>query len=112
MFEVALCCGKMWQGEPKLRLKEKVSFLARLQVENRVQIPVEVRWRYKLEPGQILRLKIYPMKSLNSEEFFARLQLGGRINVPWEAVWALELKHGEMLRVWLFLGEARATERS
>jgi len=93
-------------------LKDKVSFLARLQVENRIQIPVEVRWRYKLEPGQILRLKIYPMKGLSSEEFFARLQLGGRINVPWEAVWALELKHGEMLRVWLFLGEKRATERS
>ncbi len=112
MFEVACGCGKTWQGEPRLRLKEKVSFLARLQVENRIQIPVEVRWRYKLEPGQILRLEIYPMNGFNSEEFFARLQLGGRINVPWEAVWALELKHGEMLRVWLFLGETRATERS
>lgn len=112
MFEVALGCGETWQGEFGLRLKEKVSFLARLQVENRIQIPVEVRWRYKLEPGQILRLEIYPMKSLSSEKFFARLQLGGRINVPWEAVWALKLKPSVMLRVWLFLGEARATERN
>ena len=93
-------------------MKEKVGFLARLQVENRIQIPVEVRWRYKLEPGQILRLKIYPMKGLSSEEFFARLQHGSRINVPWEAVWALELEPSVMLRVWLFLGETRAIERS
>jgi len=88
-------------------LKDKVSFLARLQAENRIQIPVEIRWRYKLEPSQILRLQVYPMGDVGSEEFHARLQHGGRVNVPWEAVWALKLKHGLMLRVWLFLGEEK-----
>lgn len=88
-------------------MKGKVSFLARLQAENRIQIPVEVRWRYKLEPGQILRLKIHPVSGFSSEEFHSRLQHGGRVNVPWEAVWALKLKHGFMLRVLLFIGDEK-----
>ena len=90
-----------------MRLKDKVSFLARLQAENRIQIPVEVRWRYKLESSQILRLQVYPMGGIGSEEFYARLQQGGRVNVPWEVAWTLKLKHGLMLRVWLFLGEQK-----
>lgn len=88
-------------------MKDKVSFLARLQAQNRIQIPVEVRWRYKLEPGQILRLEVYPTGSLGSEGFYARLQHDGRVNVPWEVAWTLELKHGLMLKVWLFLGEEK-----
>lgn len=88
-------------------MKGKVSFLARLQAENRIQIPVEVRWRYKLEPGQILRLEIHPVSGFSSEEFHSRLQLGGRVTVPWEAVWALKLKQGLMLRVLLFVGEEK-----
>jgi hypothetical protein len=90
-----------------LRLKGKISFLARLQAENRIQIPVEIRWRYKLEPGQILRLKIQPIGGFDSEEFYAKLQLGGRVNVPWEVDWALKLKCGLMLRVLLFLGDEK-----
>jgi len=97
----------MGQGELRLRLKDKVSFLARLQAENRIQIPVEVRWRYKLESGRILRLKIQPVGGFNSEEFHAKLQHNGRVNVPWEVTWILELKYGLMLRVWLFLGEEK-----
>ena len=88
-------------------MKGKVSFLTRLQVENRIQIPVEIRWRYKLEPGQILRLQIYPIEGFSSEEFHARLQNDGRVNIPWEVVWVLKLKHGLMLRAWLFLGEEK-----
>ena len=90
-----------------MRLKDKVSFLARLQAENRIQIPVEVRWRYKLKPSQILRLEIHPVSGFSSEKFHSRLQLGGRVTVPWEAVWALKLKQGLMLRVLLFLGEEK-----
>jgi len=90
-----------------LRLKDKVSFLARLQAENRIQIPVEIRLRYKLETGQILRLQIHPKEGFSSEEFHARLQHGGRVNVPWEVVWALKLTPGLMLIVWLFLGEEK-----
>jgi len=87
-------------------LTEKVKFLARLQKLNRVQIPVEVRWRYKLEKGQILKVEVQPLDgfSASSEGFVARLLGDGRITIPWEVVWECHLgRSGCMLRVWLVL---------
>ena len=83
---------------------ETVEFLARLQRLNRIQIPVEVRWRYKLEPGELLKVLVQPVGgfSVSGEEFIARLLRDGRITIPWEVVWALELdKQRYVLRVWL-----------
>ena len=83
---------------------ETVEFLARLQRLNRVQIPVEVRWRYKLEPGELLKVLVQPVGgfSVSGEEFIARLLRDGRITIPWEVVWALGLdKPRYVLRVWL-----------
>lgn len=85
-------------------LTESVEFLARLQKLNRVQIPVEVRWRYKLEPGDILKAEVYPIGVLGvgPEKFVARLLGDGRITVPWEVIWKLGLgKRRYMLKVWL-----------
>lgn len=83
-------------------LTEKVQFLARLQKLNRVQIPVEVRWRYKLEPGELLKVRVQPVGGFYYEDFVAKLVGGGRITVPWEVIWRLELgKQRHMLRVWL-----------
>jgi hypothetical protein len=79
---------------------EVVEFLAKLQKWNRVQVPVEVRWRYKLERGELLRFKVCPVGRFAEEEFVARLMGGGRITRPWEVAWALKLdKPGYMLRV-------------
>jgi len=81
-------------------LTETVEFLARLQKWNRVQIPVEVRWRYKLKAGELLKVRVHPVGSFGDEEFIAKLLCGGRFTIPWEAVWALKLdKPGYMLRV-------------
>jgi hypothetical protein len=85
-------------------LTESVKFLARLQKLNRVQIPVEVRWRYKLEPGELLNVQVLPVAgfSVGSEKFVARLLGDGRITVPWEVIWKLRLAKGRyMLTVWL-----------
>ena len=86
-------------------LTETVEFLARLQKYNRIQIPVEVRWRYKLEHGELLKVSVQPIGILSvvrGEEFIARLMRGGRITIPWEVAWHLKLdKPGYMLRVWL-----------
>ena len=83
-------------------LTESVGFLARLQKLNRIQIPVEVRWRYKLEHGELLKVEVHPVGSLDSEKFVARLLADGRITVPWEVAWHLKLdKPGYMLKVWL-----------
>jgi len=78
--------------------------LAKLQRLNRIQIPVEVRWRYKLEPGELLKVLVQPVDefSVSAEEFIARLLRDGRITIPWEVVWALGLdKPRYVLRVWL-----------
>jgi len=83
-------------------LTESVGFLARLQKLNRIQIPVEVRWRYKLEPGELLKVEVHPVGGLDSEGFVARLLADGRITIPWEVAWHLKLdKPGYMLKVWL-----------
>ena len=85
-------------------LTEKVEFLARLQKLNRVQIPVEVRWRYKLKKGEILEVQVLPTEgcSASAERFVARLLGDGRITIPWEVAQELELdRSGYMLRVWL-----------
>jgi len=85
-----------------LPLTEHVKFLARLQTQNRIQIPVEIRQRFKLEAKQFLRVEIRHIDSFREERFFAKLKPEGRITVPWEIVWALEIKPGHMLRVWLY----------
>src|SRR3990170_7236056 len=85
-------------------VNETVEFLARLQKLNRIQIPVEVRWRYKLEPGELLKVLVQPVGgfSVSGEEFIARLLRDGRITIPWEVVWKIKQdKLGYMLRVWL-----------
>lgn len=74
---------------------------AKLLSENRIQIPVLVRWKFKLEPGEILKVKVSPIKSHASETFFARLQKGGRITVPTRVAIFLELKPGDAMEVGL-----------
>jgi bifunctional DNA-binding transcriptional regulator/antitoxin component of YhaV-PrlF toxin-antitoxin module len=81
---------------------EKIHFLALLQSENRIQIPVEVRQHLDLEPGNFLRIKLQSTNNwISNEEFFARLSQDGRITVPWEVRWKLQIKPGEMMRVLL-----------
>jgi bifunctional DNA-binding transcriptional regulator/antitoxin component of YhaV-PrlF toxin-antitoxin module len=31
----------------------RVSFLGRLEAGNRLTVPVEIRWRFRLEPGDL-----------------------------------------------------------
>lgn len=74
---------------------------AKLLSENRVQIPVLVRWKFKLEPGEVLKVEVSPVRSGASETFFARLQKEGRITVPARVAIFLELKPGDVLEVGL-----------
>lgn len=57
-------------------ITETVQFLARLQKLNRIQIPVEVRWRFKLEAGELLNVRVSPVGGLADEQFVARLMSG------------------------------------
>ena len=79
---------------------DKIHFLALLQSENRIQIPIEIKQHLKLEPGDFLRINLQSTNNWSiNEEFLARLSQDGRITVPWEVRWKLQIKPGEMMQV-------------
>jgi bifunctional DNA-binding transcriptional regulator/antitoxin component of YhaV-PrlF toxin-antitoxin module len=82
-----------------LPVSETMWIHVKLLSENRVQIPVLVRWKFKLEPAEVLKVEVSPVRSGASETFFARLQKGGRITVPLRVAVFLELKLGDVLEV-------------
>jgi hypothetical protein len=67
-----------------LPLTEKVEFKTLVQHGNRFQIPRAIRWQFKLEPEQVLKVRTYRMQDLsgNWEEFYAQMTKDGRITVP------------------------------
>jgi len=53
-----------------------------LQRGNRVQIPRLFRWQYKIEPNQVLRVKVGIAGSFVDERFLARMTKDGRLTIP------------------------------
>ena len=99
----------MWRGLERLEevkgsvpLSGEERFPARVQRYNRVQIPVLVRWRHKLEQGEVLYVRVYKPKSYGDEEFYARVLEGGRITIPKLVVGLLEVEAGDVVYVTLF----------
>jgi len=78
-------------------VKKNEIFLARVEVGFRVQIPVMVRWRNRLEPGEILTVTIsYGFKSYS---FYARCRKDHRITIPRLVVDYLGLKPRDVVEV-------------
>ena len=64
-------------------LTQIVVFKTKLQKQNRLQVPKLVRWQYKLEPSEIMKVTDYVTALWSSKEsFFARMQKNGRIRIP------------------------------
>ena len=64
-------------------MTENVEFKTELQKGNRIQIPRLIRWQFKLEPIQVLKVKVQPVGAITvGEEFFARMSQDGRITIP------------------------------
>jgi bifunctional DNA-binding transcriptional regulator/antitoxin component of YhaV-PrlF toxin-antitoxin module len=64
-------------------LTERVDFKAVLQKGNRVQLPKLVRWRFKLETNQVLKVTVTAINVFGGwETFYARMDKSGRITVP------------------------------
>ncbi len=64
-------------------LTERVGFKARLQRGNRVQLPKLIRWRYKLESGQVLRVTVSVLGAWGGfETFYGRMDKSGRVTIP------------------------------
>jgi len=89
---------EVWGG-----ILTSVEFIARLQASNRIQVPVEIRWRFKLEPSLIMRVGVEDEEKECEGSFYARLQRGGRFVVPWEVAEGMGLERGDMVWVTLWI---------
>lgn len=64
-------------------LTEPVNFKTMLQKGNRIQLPKLVRWRFKLEPNQVLKVTLTATNVFGAWEiFYARMDKSGRITIP------------------------------
>ena len=74
--------------------------MGRLVAGNRLTVPVEIRWRFKLRPGEIYLVRL-EFEEWGSAEFYARLQRGGQVTVPIEVVRAAELEKDEVMKAFM-----------
>jgi hypothetical protein len=64
-------------------LTEKVSFKAVLQKGNRVQVPRLIRWQFKMDSAQVLKVSVTAVNVYTGWQiFYAKMGKDGRITVP------------------------------
>ena len=64
-------------------LTRKVTFRSKLQTGERMQIPKMIRWEFKLEPAQFLKVGFsIPNKFKGWQSFYAKMEKAGRIHIP------------------------------
>ena len=63
-------------------MTQAVTFKATLQKGNRIQIPRLIRWQYKLEPQQVLKVNVTTSQSIAWEEFHVCMTSDGRVVIP------------------------------
>ena len=67
----------------KVPLTQKVSFKTMLQKGNRVQVPRVVRWQFKMDTEQVLKVTVTAFNVFSGwETFYARMGRDGRITLP------------------------------
>ena len=64
-------------------LTGSVEFRVVLPKGNRFQVPKLVRWEFKMEPGQVMRVRVRRANAYGQNEyFFGRMSRDGRITIP------------------------------
>ncbi|MGD0450546.1 MAG: hypothetical protein ABSA79_05755 [Candidatus Bathyarchaeia archaeon] len=63
-------------------LTHRVTFKVQLQKQSRFQIPKIVRWEYKLEPTQTMKITLRIFNLGFSESFLGKMLPAGRVTVP------------------------------
>lgn len=84
---------------PLVRQEE---FVGIMQKNNRVQVPVLIRWKHRLEPGEILHIYVYDVEEFNGETFYVRLSRDGRFTIPPKVAKRINVKPGTVLKVTLY----------
>jgi len=77
-------------------------FMGRLQRGNRVQVPRLIRWRHKLEPGEVLYVEVYDREQYRRQKFYVRLSRDGRFTIPKVVAEASGAEAGSLLEITLF----------
>jgi len=71
------------KGEFYMPLTQKVTFKTMLQRGNRVQVPRLIRWQFKMETDQVLKVGVNAISMWTSWQFFyAKMSKDGRILIP------------------------------
>ena len=85
-------------------LTTQETFKAKLQRHNRLAIPTLLRWRYKMETGQLLKVTLKPLQQENyiEEEFLAKTSTDHRLTVPKLTMKILEQAEGKSLEGAIF----------
>jgi hypothetical protein len=66
-----------------MTLTEKVSFTAQLQKNHTVQAPKLIRWRFKLDNNQPLKIGVnFLGQHKNWQFFYTKMRKDGRITIP------------------------------
>lgn len=67
----------------KVPLTQKVSFKTLLQKGNRVQVPKIVRWQFKMDSVQVLKVSVNVINVWSGwQTFYAQMDKSGRITIP------------------------------
>jgi hypothetical protein len=77
--------GASAKDEVNMPLTQKVTFKTVLQKGNRVQVPKLVRWQFKMETDQVLKIGIGTHKVgiwCEWESFYGKMGKDGRILIP------------------------------
>ncbi len=66
-----------------LPLTNSVTFKTRLQKQNRFTVPKLLRWKYKMEPTEVLKVTVHVIGSMCvSESYVTKMLKEGRIIIP------------------------------
>ena len=93
---------KAEKGELRLPLERQEEFIGIMQKNNRVQVPVLIRWKHRLEPSEILHIYVYHAKEYKDETFYVRLSRDGRFTIPSKVAKRINVKPGDVLKVTLY----------
>ena len=64
-------------------LTQRVTFKTMLKKNNRILVPRIVRWQYKLEPSEVLKITVSVIGRLGAREnFLGKIRKDGRIVIP------------------------------
>ena len=89
----------MGKGALYMPLTQQETFKTKLQRHNRLAIPTLLRWQYKIEADELLKVSLKPLnqEGYGEEEFLAKVAVDGPLTIPKLTMQILEQAEGKNL---------------